>query len=289
MVKITLPATTANFGIGFDTLGMSLNLYNTFSFKERNSYQIIGFDDFVTIENNLVLSSYSKFAETYLDKSSVVSVEIEQLQAQVPFSRGLGSSAACILAGVLAANIINKIGKSYDECVNFAARIEGHPDNVFACAYGGFISAYYYDNKYYVEQYPISDLLGFKLLIPRVLGNTKELRNVLPKTLVYPDVVHNLSRIISLPKALKDGDFGTLKRILIDRLHEPYRITHIPKSCLIQELNKRQNLIALISGSGPTVLLVFPQEFSPIIGDEILKDYQLVDVVIGDKIEIEVE
>lgn len=288
MVKITLPATTANFGIGFDTLGMALSLYNVFSFKHSKQYQIIGFDEHVTLTNNLVLSSYVMFAESCLEKDKVKFVEIEQVSSEIPFARGLGSSATCILAGVIGANIINECGKSFDECVDFAAKIEGHPDNIYACAYGGFVSAYLENGKYYYDQYPISKDLQFQLLIPSVIGNTYTLRKVLPSEVPYHDVVHNLSRIVSLPNALLNGDFASLKRILKDHLHEPFRFPHIPKYSLIQAINQSPNTIALISGSGPSVLLIHQQANSMLINQEITDSYQLIDIEIGNKLEVEV-
>ncbi|MBU1020308.1 MAG: homoserine kinase [Firmicutes bacterium] len=288
MIKITLPATTANFGIGFDTLGMSLDLYNVFTFKQSDAHRTIGFDENIKSHENLVLSSYILFAEAYQKKSEILFVEIEQLESQIPVSRGLGSSAACILAGVFGANIMNELGKTYEECVDFAAKIEGHPDNVFACAYGGFISAYLENENYYYDQYPISKSIQFQLLIPLVTGNTSLLRKVLPTSLSYQDTVHNLSRIISLPNALQDGDFLKLKRILKDQLHEPYRFPFIPQSSLIQELNQQPNLIALISGSGPTVLLLHLDSEVPFIVQDILDTFELVEIKIGNKLETEV-
>lgn len=288
MLKISLPATSANLGIGFDTLGMSLDIYNVFGFTKSKSYQTIGFDKPVKIENNLVLSAYLSFAETYLLKEMVQEVTIEQIESQIPFSRGLGSSATCILAGVLGANHMNNLGKPFEECVNFAAQIEGHPDNVFACAYGGVISAYYEEGTYYYEQFPVSSELEFEVLIPSTTGKTAALRSVLPTGVAYSDVVHNLSRIISLPNALKEGDFQGLKRILKDTLHEPYRFPYIPKANLIQNLNQDPDLIALISGSGPSILLIHPKENDPLLSQEILETYQHIKVKIGHKIKIEV-
>ena len=134
-----------------------------------------------------------------------------------------------LFRSVLASNEIHNLGKSYLEGVSFSAKLEGHPDNVFACAYGVLVSVYEDDNEYFYKKYPVSSNLSFNMLIPEILGNTESLRNSLPESLGYKDIVNNLSRIIQLPSAFAEGSLDELKRVLKDKLHEPYRFKSIPK------------------------------------------------------------
>ena len=209
MLKIKLPATTANLAVGFDSLGMALNIYNEFHFVESSEFALTNFE---VNEDNLVLSSYLAFTKEY--STNIQPVEIIMSYSDIPSSRGLGSSATCILAGVLASNHFNTLNKSYYECVKFAANLEGHPDNIFACAYGGLVTVFKDEGEYYFSALEVSKDLKFKALIPNKLGNTKTLRNVLPNEIKLEDAVYNISRSLALPLAMKNGDFPLLKEFL---------------------------------------------------------------------------
>jgi len=283
MLKIKLPATTANLAVGFDSLGMALNIYNEFHFVESSEFILTNFK---SNKNNIVLSSYLAFTKTYSKK--IKAVEIIMAFSDIPSSRGLGSSATCILAGVLASNHFNELNKSYYECVKFAANLEGHPDNIFACAYGGLVTVFKDEEEYYFSLLEVSKNLKLKVLIPNELGNTKELRSVLPKELKVVDAVYNISRSLSLPSAMKKGDFSLLKRILKDRLHQPYRFPYIPRYEDLKVLDKQEDIIVLISGSGPTVLLISPIQTTTTVKNVLLESFKSIDVLISDKTKVEV-
>jgi len=282
MLKIKLPATTANLAVGFDSLGMALNIYNEFHFVESSEFILTNFK---LNDDNLVLSSYLAFTKEHSKKTQPV--EIIMAYSDIPSSRGLGSSATCILAGVLASNHFNKLNKSYYECVKFAANFEGHPDNIFACAYGGLVSVFKNDEEYYFSLLEVSKDLKLKVLIPNELGNTKTLRSVLPKEIKMEDAVYNISRSLSLASAMKNGDFSLLKRIFKDKLHQPYRFPYIPRYDDLEVLNKHQDIIVLISGSGPTVLLVSPAKMAT-TKNVLLDSFESIDVMISDKTTVEV-
>lgn len=248
---VKVPASSANLGIGFDTLGLALNLYNEFEFITVPADQLVGFPE---DDDNLVLKAYKAFEAHY--KKPHLPVRIKLLSNNIPISRGLGSSASCILAGIIAANHILKIRASYEKCVSFAADLEGHPDNIYAAAYGGLISVYNDNGDYYNNTFEIHPKLEFYLLIPEQQASTEDLRKALPDGLPYSDIVHNLSRIISLPDAFKAGNIASLRRLLDDRLHEPYRFEHLVEPKLVRSLKLYDNLVVLISGSGNTVLII---------------------------------
>lgn len=287
MINITLPATTANLGVGFDCLGLSLNIYNEFGFKESKEHSLIGFDKKYSNDHNLVLQAYNAFTLKYLTNRKAKHVTIELIKNDIPVARGLGSSATCIIAGVLAANEINEYNVTYEECIMFAAHFEGHYDNVYACAYGGLVTVVKDHDRIYYQKLSVSDKLNFYVLIPNVLGSTTELRDVLPNKYTTSDVVYNLSRSVFVPNAFKEGNIAFLKVILKDQLHEKYRYPFIPNELAIQELNKRDNVITLISGSGPSVFLITSLE-SIKLSKSISDQFKLIKVKIGFKTSLEV-
>ncbi len=269
-MKLKIPATSANLGIGFDSIGVALNLFNTFTLNLSNTWKIDGFDTSY-VDDNLVIKVYKDLAKKHNKAPNPISVSLDI--NEVPISRGLGSSATCILAGVLASNEFNNLGLSYDECIYEAALIEGHPDNIYPAAYGGLISSFKHENEYIYDSFEINKDLLFTLLIPNCLGSTEQLRKVLPSTVSYQHSVHNLSRMIHLPKAFKKGDITLLKKVLDDKLHEPYRFPHIPMFDELQNLKENKDLVLKISGSGPTVLIISKIDVSDLIPKNIKEQF----------------
>lgn len=254
MIKITTPATSANLGVGFDAFGLALDLNNVFTFEVSEHFKTTGFDSEFNYPNNSVINAYISFSKMHLKEEDIIPVHVQLIQHCIPVSRGLGSSASVRLAGVLAANEVHNLNKSLIDCASFASQLEGHPDNVFACAFGNFTSSVSLDKGYYHQVFDVSEDLNVYLMIPSSKASTEELRKVLPKTVSIQDTVFHLSRTIHVPKALKEGNLLLLKELLKDKLHEDYRYPFIPSYKLIQALNQKDNLLFTISGSGSTVL-----------------------------------
>ena len=250
MLRIKVPATSANLCIGFDTLGIAFNIYNTFGFERAIVDDVSAFDKNFK-NNNLVLESYSKFYEYY--NIEYIPVKITPICIGVPESRGLGSSATCIVAGVCAANIISGLNLSKEELLDICASIEGHPDNVLPALIGGLCAAFKAD-KYYFKKYNVSSKLNFYSLVPNFKLQTEKSRSVLPKCYSRDDVVHNLSRIVHLPDAFSEGNLTLIKAIFNDRIHEPYRYDLIPNSQEVKEYFK--DCALAISGAGSSLLLI---------------------------------
>ena len=161
MIKIRVPATTANLGSGFDSLGIALNLYNIFSFEETpGGLEIIGKLDYEKAKNNLVYRSMLKTFEIIGYKAKGIRINIE---TNIPVSRGLGSSSTCILGGVMGANEIAKSPLSIDEVFKLATRIEGHPDNIGPALFGGLISSLMEDDFVYYNKIDIAKGLKFEI------------------------------------------------------------------------------------------------------------------------------
>lgn len=258
MLYVEVCATSANLCIGFDVLGLALDLKNRFTFEESNDFSFKGFDEpYNQKENNLVYHAYSIVFEQA--KRKLIPVEIG-FEGAVPIARGLGSSATLIVAGMLAANALLNNIFSIEELLQIGTSIEGHPDNIAPALYGGFIASYYDSKKYYSIRYPVSSNLKFFVVIPSYEVSTEQARGVLPRMLEYVDIVSNLSRIVHLPKALADGDLKLLKNLFQDKLHEPYRKAFIKEYDKVRRVCEEEGLALAISGSGSTLLVIADNE-----------------------------
>lgn len=251
MLKIKVPATSANLSVGFDTLGIALNIYNEFTFEANNVDDVEAFDAKFR-NDNMVLNSYKHFYQYY--KIDYIPVKIIPTCIDIPSSRGLGSSASCIVAGVMAANIISGLKLPAAELLDLCALIEGHPDNVLPALIGGLCAAFKTNGKYYFKKYCPSDSLKLYSLIPPFELKTELSRSVLPQMYKREDVVANLSRIVNLPSAFIDGDIELIKAIFDDKIHEPYRYKLIEHSL---DVKKYFNEYAVsISGAGSSLLVI---------------------------------
>ena len=221
MVKVTVPATTANIGPGFDTLGLALNLYNEFTFEKIEKGLIIeGCSEIYNNKENLVYSSFVVTAEKLGKKVNGLKISMD---AKIPVSRGLGSSSACIVGGVYGANAFYAGRLTKDEIFKIAVMIEGHPDNISPCVYGGLTASMVEKERPYAVGYNINSELKFCALIPDFETSTNEARKILPKMIDFKDAVFNVSRVAVLLKALETGDMDMINIALKDRLHQSYR------------------------------------------------------------------
>lgn len=254
MLRIETPATTSNLGVGFDSLGFALNLYNVFEFDHKDHFETQGFGT-IHVSDNLVLRAYKSLCKT-MGITDPTPVSIRQVKHEIPMSRGLGSSASCIVSGMLAANHFNHLGLSAAEIARHAADFEGHPDNVYAALFGGLVGVLKTPDGYLHQTFPVSQTLTFGLIVPDTLSETKAMRDILPDVVPLEDAVFNLSRLIHVPEAFKKGDLEMLRELLQDRLHETFRKAYIPDYIRLKEEADKAGLILLISGSGPTMFVI---------------------------------
>lgn len=271
MVKVTVPASTANIGPGFDSLGLALNLYNEYIFEEIDEGLIIeGCPEIFKNKDNLVYKSFLITAQKLGKNVKGLKISIK---SQIPVSRGLGSSSACIVGGVYGANALYSGGLSKDELFKIAVMIEGHPDNIAPCVYGGLTASMVEKEKPYTMQYNISDKLKFCALIPNFETSTNEARKLLPKEVLFSDAVFNISRVSVLLKALETGDINMISIALKDKLHQQYRVTLIHECDEVMEICDADGSSAMfISGSGPTLMnIIVNDKFLEKIKDGISK------------------
>lgn len=259
MVEVKIPATSANLGPGFDTLGIALEIYNTYRFKESNDCIIIkGFGDRYSNEDNLV---YKSMEETFQAIGYSPKGIIIEADNQIPISKGLGSSAACILGGVIGANSLAGNILSQGEVFKLATRIEGHPDNIAPALYGGLVVSIMDGEELYYNRVDIHKGLKFVALIPDFPLSTKLAREALPSQIPHKHGVYNTGRVALLLSVLSNGRFDLLKYALKDKLHQPYRgklikgYDKITKKC-----DEFGVLGTYLSGAGPTIMAVVEED-----------------------------
>lgn len=261
MIKIRVPATTANLGVGFDCAGLALSLYNDFTFTKGKS----------NVEpDNLILKSFNKLYEYIGKDAPEVAIEVE---ASVPQARGLGSSATCIVGGLIGAREMSG-GKISDyEILKLATEIEGHPDNVAPAIFGGLIVSIK-DKEIIYRKFKPSEDLNFYVLIPDFELSTKKAREVLPKTITLEQGVSNAARSALLPYAYEHGDMEVIKTFMKDEFHEKYREPLIPNFKRVREFAAKNNFASFISGAGPSILCVSKEKRQNDL-EEFVKDFKI--------------
>lgn len=253
--NVIVPATTANIGAGFDTSGIALSLYNKFSFKYSNNLIINGNYDGYNDENNMVYQTYLKILNKY-NKHIESSFNLK-IAGDVPISRGLGSSSTCIIAGVMAANIIGNLNLSKEDIAYEASIIESHPDNVIPAVFGGMISGVIANERVFYQRINVSKKLSFYAMIPRQLLSTSKARDALPKHIDYFDGIFNISRASIALNAFENALISHLPIVCDDRIHQKYRMALIDNIKDIEKIIKSNQFITYwISGAGTTMMFL---------------------------------
>ena len=275
MVRVTVPASTANIGPGFDTLGLALNLYNTYIFEEIDNGLIIeGCSDEFKDENNLIYKSFMYTAnELGLNVKGLKII----MDTNIPVSRGLGSSSACIVGGVFGANELLNGKLSEDELFKIAVKIESHPDNIAPAIFGGLTASMVDNGIPYYTKYNIHNRVKFCALIPNFETCTAQARKLLPKEVSFEDAVFNISRVAVLLKSFENGDFNLISKSLMDKLHQDYRKILIHEYEKVERICKDNGSKAFfVSGSGPTIMNIVENfDFTNSIQNDIISlDYK---------------
>lgn len=256
MIRVRVPATSANMGPGFDSLGIAVSLYNYFGFEETcGGLSFSGFPEEFCNEDNIVYQSMIRCFEkaNYTPKGISISI----LEQNVPIARGLGSSSSCIVGGLVGANEIMGGVFTKDELFQMAVEIEGHPDNVAPAMFGGMVVSIMDDGYSYHDKVNIKDGLNFVTIIPDFKLSTKEARGVLPKEISIKDGVYNVGRVALMVTALTNGSKELLKFACKDAFHENYRSKLINGFYEVKE--EAYNIGALatyLSGAGPTIMAI---------------------------------
>lgn len=253
-IAVRVPATTANIGPGFDSMGCALALYNyiTCEVLPAGKLVITGCPEPYQNEENLAVQGYRAVLSRLGLPNEGLSLNI---RAEIPVCRGLGSSAAMIAGGAAAANLLHGASLSSAELLAVTNEIEGHPDNLAPAIYGGLTASLVEDGIPRTVRLPLSPTLRWVAAIPNFELSTHIARAVLPKKVAFTDAVYNASHAAVLAGALGSGDRELIAMALRDRLHQPYRENLIPEYGKVKAAAEQCGAIAFcISGAGPTLL-----------------------------------
>ncbi|MCK9861587.1 homoserine kinase [Paenibacillus sp. ATY16] len=255
-VIVKVPASTANLGPGFDTLGMALSLYAwiEMSAAETTTFRLYGdqMQGIPTDKSNLLY----KVAQLVFDEAGVSVPELDvAMYSDIPLARGLGSSASAIVGALAAANALIGSPLTDHKLFQLATKLEGHPDNVGASLFGGIVvSAWDGERADYVRLAP-HEKLETLVAIPAFQLATEKARHALPSQISMADAVFNVGRSSLLVAALASGELGLIRHAMRDRLHQPYRAPLIPgMSAILEQACDYGALGAALSGAGPTLI-----------------------------------
>ena len=256
-MKIIVPATSANVGPGFDSVGIAVTRYLTIEVLEPADAWLIEHDlgaGIPTDEKNLLLS-------TALSIAPAIQPHHIKMTSEVPLARGLGSSSSVIVAGIELANQLANLQLSDAEKLRIATEIEGHPDNVAPAIFGNMVIASYIgeDVQYVTADFPTCDLVAF---VPSYQLKTSDSRNVLPKEWSYKEAVAASSVANVAIAALLKGDLLTAGRsIESDHFHERYRQSLVKEFPQVKEVAHAHGAYATyLSGAGPTIMNLLAPE-----------------------------
>ena len=256
-MKIIVPATSANVGPGFDSVGIAVTRYLTIEVLEPADAWLIEHDlgaGIPTDEKNLLL-------QTALSISTDMQPHRIKMTSEVPLARGLGSSSSVIVAGIELANQLANLQLSDAEKLRIATEIEGHPDNVAPAIFGNMVIASYIgeDVQYVTADFPTCDLVAF---VPSYQLKTSDSRNVLPTEWSYKEAVAASSVANVAIAALLKGDLVTAGRsIELDHFHERYRQSLVKEFPRVKEVAHAHAAYATyLSGAGPTIMNLLAPE-----------------------------
>ncbi len=262
MIRVKVPATSANMGAGFDCLGVALSLYNVIDISEIEQGLIIRNirkdNTAPRNENNLIYRAMQRvFNEVNYTPSGLSIVQ----RSSIPMTRGLGSSSACIIGGMIGANILSGRQLDYRQILNLAVEMEGHPDNVTPALYGGMCVSVRDGKNTVFNSVKLNSRFKFAVMIPDYFVATKKSRGVLPESYSKQDAVYNISRAALFISAMQNGKSELLKTAVQDRMHQSYRSAYIDGMDEIFEKTYEVGAKATyLSGSGPTILSVIDDE-----------------------------
>jgi homoserine kinase len=263
-VRVTVPASSANLGPGFDVLALTLELVNVYDVWETAS----GLTIEVSGEGSGILPTDTSnlFYRTLNTFFTLTGYEppglLIRLQNSIPLARGLGSSSSVIVGALLAGRFLSGYAMDDDRLLDMAASLEGHADNVAAAYRGGCVLAIpEEDGRHTVRKIIWPQRLGCALFIPELLVSTQSAREVLPETYRPSEVVYNLSRLALFISALQEQRIEDLRLATEDRLHQPYRSQLVPGlERIIAGAEEAGAAGACLSGAGPTVLALYDRE-----------------------------
>jgi len=284
VLTLKIPATSANLGLGFDSMGIAVDKFLTIKAEESTAwafhYADKSLEELPNGEENLVAHTAIQVAKEYGKEIPALSVDMD---SEIPLTHGLGSSSSAIVAGIELADYYCGLNLSEYDKILIGSKIEGHPDNIGPCVTGGVFVGYYNDGEL---NYYTSNLDGVSLIvsIPQYEINTNEARAALPEDYSREHSVEQNAKNNVMLLSLWNNDYQLMGDLMMqDRFHEPYRRPLIKEFDIIKERAVRAGAYAtIISGAGPTLLTLCPNEKS----DQIFNELTTVDSCIHEKLNI---
>lgn len=274
-LHIQVPASTANLGPGFDSIGIALGLYLKIEAVLSDEWKVIVKSEELkstpTDERNYIVCMAKKAATYFGAEMPACKLIVE---SEIPLARGLGSSASAIVAGVELANAFCNLGLSKQEKLRFASIEEGHPDNVGASIYGGLIVGLHNDHETNLVALPIGDVQAIVIIPPFEL-NTERARSVLPGQLSHPQAVSSSAAANILVAAAVTNNWKLVGEMMeMDYFHEKFRSELIPHYSRLKQIAKEAGAYgSSISGAGPTIFTLAPHEAVPSICERLQKEF----------------
>lgn len=267
-MKISVPATSANLGPGFDTLGLALDIRNEVIIKPSKFHSVSlkgeGSNNPKLKDNNMFISTFNDFHQNLSSTKQQFRFEFKN---SVPLSRGLGSSSAVIISAIASAYAIEGI-KLYDKkLLNLALSYESHPDNITPAVMGGFTVSTIHENEVYFIRKDIPNTLKAVVVIPNRAISTNLSRKTLPYKYSKEDAVFNISHSSLVAAAFMSEDYRMLKKASKDRFHQYYRMKQMPELFAVQKVALRNGaLMSTLSGSGSTFFnMVYNKDASRLV------------------------
>jgi len=262
LIRVKAPATTANMGPGYDCLGLALDVWNTLEIEVLKGGEPVvevtgeGADELGTGRDNLIYRAMEFLFQDVGEDMPAVRINCDNA---IPIARGMGSSAAAIAGGLVAANYLCSQEYSANDLLEMAATIEGHPDNVAAAVLGGMqlviMDQTDEGNRLYTVPLNVPPELHAVVFVPQVRISTKDARAVLPEKVSMADAVHNMGRVGLLVAAMATNHPEYLTVATQDRIHQPYRQPLFPAMKVIFQAALDAGAMGVfLSGSGSTVL-----------------------------------
>jgi homoserine kinase len=259
IVRVRVPATSANLGSGFDTLGLALGLYNE---VEVEAAPAAGLK--IVVEGEGAAELQAQGAQNLVVRAMEAAFQAAgrrptglraRFVNRIPLGRGLGRSSAAAVAGIAAGARLVGEALAPDEVLRLALPFEGHPDNIAPCVLGGFTVAAAAGGRVHCLRVPMARPLRAVAVIPEVRLATADARRALPSQVPLADAVFNVNRAALLVAALGQGRFDLLREAVADRLHQPYRAPLLPGMMEVIEAGYGAGALAcFLSGAGSTVL-----------------------------------
>ena len=266
-VHVRVPATSANLGPGFDALGLALGLHNEVTAEEADTVTVKlegeGVGRLPATRDNVVARGVRQAYEAAARPFRGVALTCVN---RVPAARGLGSSAAAWVGGLVAGNALLGAPLSREALLALAARAEGHPDNVAAALYGGLtVSCAMGDGRITTVSLPVPAALSWVVLVPEMTSSTAEARAVLPESVPRADAVFNVQRVALLLAGLQTQRADALAAAFDDRLHQPYRRRLFPWLPSVIDAARAAGAVGgALSGAGPAVLAAVLGDTTPV-------------------------